>query len=149
MMENEPIIGTSDVSKMIGMGLGSDADNIVCVDGFKIRCQAGPLYESLPELSSIGPWTHLEVEDISGSDDRLTPYLGFKYLYETGFYRYFRVPVETIRSIMDDHGGLGQVYVVPGKPIKLKTFLILESLGYRGLSLTHPRYKKTGLKWGE
>lgn len=145
----KPLVPTSDAVKLIEMGLGSDADTILCADGFTIRCQAGPLYESLPEYSSIGPWTHLEVEETSELDERLIPFLGFKYLYETGLHRFFRVPVETIREVIEAHGGPTNIQGKAGKPRKLKTFLILQALGYGVCHLIGPQYTKTGVKWGE
>lgn len=121
----------SDAEIMSNMGLGSDADHIVCFDGFELNIQAGPLYYSLPENNSMGPWTHFEVSAVSESDEDLLPFINFKHCYETGNICYREVPVEALRKVLSKHGGPRYVKRRDkSKPLKMKTNLIMESLGY-------------------
>lgn len=137
-----------DIETLQNMGLSSCTDPIVCKDGFELHLEAGALYESTP-ANSIGPWTHLEITSVSESDPELIPYTAFKYAYETGHLRYLQVPVETIKQVIESHGGLHKVKNTPGKPVKLKTHVLLHSVGFGYTYLMDQKYLKTGLKWGE
>lgn len=139
------------------LGLKSTTELVICNDGFQLKILAGPGFESSP-VTPIGPWTHFQVEDTSRSDIQLTPYMGMLYSYDHDIIKYFQVPKQVLIDVVNSHGGIHSIKYRKGKPVALKTFLLLNDLfppkdeskrEKATFKMVESQYKKTNLKWGE
>lgn len=139
--------------RLRNMGLSSFADTIVCKDGFKVRVQAGKVFESLPK-DNIGPWTHFEVEiDFDAVEPDLIPYGDISYHWGMHSNIYSHVPKEIVRKLIESHGGVRTLQKChrissSSTAYSLITFMILAQVFDRPTcAFAHPRYQKTGARW--